>query len=89
MGIKKQIMAINQVIDIRTNILYYKDKEEFKKVFELVVLCHKPTYRVSTDGEIIRERTVEELRFSIVDSNLDTFIKLLSDLKKAKEDDLK
>jgi len=80
---------MNHLISVRTNILYSKDKEEYKRWQELIFLVDKPQYRYSTEGEIIRERSVEEVRFTVSDTAFEELLQILSKLKTAEESDLK
>ena len=84
---------MNTIVSVRTNILYQKQKNEnqedvFKRHQELIFLVEKPTYRFSGQGEIIRDRALEELRFVVSQNNFDTLIKMLEELKNAEETDL-
>jgi hypothetical protein len=86
---------MNQLISIRTNIFYSKeqkakkdDKDLFKKQQELVFLVDKPTYRYSNEGEVIRERGLEEFRFCVSEKAFAQVIDLLTKLKDADESDL-
>lgn len=79
---------MNHLISVRTNIIYSKTIEEFKRFQELIFLVDQPTYRFSTEGEIIRERQVAELRFTVSDKTFDELIKILLKLKDAEESDL-
>ncbi len=87
---------MNTLISIRTNIIYEKlekendlHEDEYKRFNELIFLVDKPVYKFSNEGEIIRERVIEELRFVVSEKNFDTLIKMLTTLKDAKENDLK
>jgi hypothetical protein len=80
---------MNIIVAIRTNIFYCKDKNGlFKKHHELVFLIDKPSYRYSTEGEIIRERILDEVRFSVSDNNFDQLIDQLKKIKDTEESDL-
>lgn len=86
---------MNHLMSIRTNIIYSKNKkgninepDNFVKFQELIFLINKPSYRVSNESEIIRERNIEELRFVVSEKNFDTMMDLLNKLKIAEESDL-
>ena len=87
---------MNHLVSVRTNILYgKKDKkeerhheDEFNKFHELIFLIDKPFYKRSTEGEIIRERGVEEARFIVSEKAFDDLIKILVKLKDADESEL-
>ena len=79
---------MNTLISMRTNISYSKKGEVYRKFNEIILLCDKPTYRPTNEGEVIRERGVEELRFFIANDKIDDLIKLFETIKKAKEEDL-
>ena len=88
-----QIM--NHLISLRTNILYAKkakkeetEPDEFKRYQELIFLVDKPNYRYSTEGEIVRERGIEEVRFTVSEKAFDELIKLLVKLKDVEESEL-
>ena len=85
---------MNTLVSVRTNIVYAKKKkqdekaeDEFVRHQELIFLVDKPTYRYSNEGEIIRERGLDEVRFTVSDKAFDHLIKLLEKLKDV--DDIK
>lgn len=74
---------------VRANIFYGKnDKDELKKHFEIVLLVDKPIYSVGNEGNIIRERGVEEMRFTVAEEAFDLFISHLKEIRGANESDL-
>lgn len=86
---------MNHLISVRTNIIYAKKKkqdekepDEYKRFQELIFLVDKPNYRYSTEGEIVRERGVEEVRFMVSERAYDELIKLLVKLQSIDESDL-
>jgi len=86
---------MNTLLSIRTNILYSKkdkkkkeDADEFVKHHELIFLVDKPKYQQTNSGEIIRERAVDELRFTVSERAFDELIKLLVKLQNADESEL-
>lgn len=87
---------MNTLVSIRTNIVYAKKKkkedshheEEYSRHQELIFLVDKPAYRYSNEGEIIRERQLDELRFTVSEKSFETLIELLKKLKDADESDL-
>jgi hypothetical protein len=86
---------MNHLISLRTNILYAKkakkektEPDEFKRYQELIFLVDKPNYRYSTEGEIVRERGIEEVRFTVSEKAFDELIKLLVKLKDTDESEL-
>ena len=86
---------MNTLLSIRTNILYAKkdkkskeDADEFVKHHELIFLVDKPKYTQTNSGEIIRERAVDELRFSVSTTSFEALIELLTKLKDADESEL-
>jgi len=86
---------MNTLVSIRTNIIYAKKKkesekseEEFERHQELIFLVDKPNYRYSNEGEIIRERGLEELRFSVSKKAFEELIKLLVEFKDIDESEL-
>ena len=79
---------MNQLISVRTNILYTKVGEEYIKLNELVLLVDEPSYKRTNDGEVIRERGVKELRFTVTEKAFEDLILFLTDLKNAGEGDL-
>lgn len=80
---------MSTLIDIRTNILYNKDKENnFKKFFEIVFLVDKPKYSQTNSNEIIRERAVEEFRFNVSEKGLESLIETLAKIKDIDESQL-
>jgi len=86
---------MNTLLSIRTNILYCKkdkknkeDAYEFVKHNELIFLVDKPKYTQTNGGEIIRERAVEELRFTVSEKAFETLIEHLIKVKDLDESEL-
>jgi hypothetical protein len=79
---------MNHLISINTNILYTKNKEEFKKYYELIFLIDQPSYKRSNEGEVIRERGVQDQRFVISEEAFDHFIDYLKTIREANEEEL-
>jgi len=79
---------MKQIADVRTNIFYTKEGEEYTKMFEVVLLLDCPTYRRTNDGAMIRERDIEEVRIMVTPKNADTLAKLFEGLKDLTESDL-
>ena len=80
---------MNTLKSVRPNIFYVKDNEgNLQKVIELVFLLDKADCRYNTEGEIIRERNIQDFRFLLAESNFDSLIKLLTEIKDLKESDL-
>jgi hypothetical protein len=77
------------LLSLRTNILYNKVGEVFKKHFEIILLVDKPSYEKTNEDEIIRKRGIDELRFVVSEDNFDKFVKILEDIKTVKEEELK
>jgi hypothetical protein len=86
---------MNTLVSVRTNIVYAKKKkqdekaeDEFVRHHEVILLVDKPNYRYSNEGEIIRERGLEEVRFIISEKSFENLIQLLKLLKDADESEL-
>ena len=86
---------MNQLLSIRTNIYYSKkekkskdDADEFVRHYELIFLTDKAKYIKTNSDEIVRERAVEELRFTVSEDSFPKLIDLLTKLKDADESDL-
>jgi len=86
---------MNHLVSIRTNILYGKkekkdqsEPDEFNRYQELIFLLDKPTYKRTNDGEIIRERGIEEVRFTVSQNAFEELLKVLIKLKDVEESDL-
>lgn len=80
---------MKQLLSVRTNIFYFKKDDDFKRQQELIFLVDEPSYTYSNEGEIIRERGISEVRFTVSETNFDTLIKLLTEFKNAEEEELK
>lgn len=80
---------MNHLLSIRTNIMYSKEKEKYNRFQEIILLVDKPLYRYSTEGEIVMERGIEELRFVVSVIAFEDLINVLSKLKEADESELK
>jgi hypothetical protein len=79
---------MNHLISIRTNVMYAKDGDDYKRYQELIFLVDKPQYRQTNGGEIVRERAIDELRFTVSDIAFDELINLLQKIREADEKDL-
>lgn len=86
---------MNHLLSLRTNILYAKkkkkaeiDPDEYTRYQELIFLVDKPSYKMTNDGEVIRERGVDELRFTVSEKAFDEMMKILLKLKGAEENEL-
>ena len=79
------------ILQVRDNIYYTKEKsdgEEYTKIHELIILLDNPSYKRTNEGDIIRERGVEEVRFAVTDKGIDNLIEVLQSYKEAKEENL-
>lgn len=75
---------------IRTNIYYTKDGEGVEtKHHEIVLLLDKPEYTRSNTGEIIRQRSIEEQRFTVTNDGFKGLLAGLLEHIEAEEKDLK
>lgn len=80
---------MNHLLSLRSNIIYSKSKEgEYKRFQELIFLVDKPEYRKSTDGEIVRERGILEMRFTVSELGFEELMNILTALKNAENSDL-
>lgn len=80
---------MNNLIEIRTNILYTKDdQDEYNKFFELVLLTAESGYQLNNQSKIVREHKIKEHRVIVSESNLDAVISNLQQLKDVKEKEL-
>jgi hypothetical protein len=81
---------MNQLIQIRSNIFYSKDdKGKETKQHEIVFLVDKPYYTTTNEGEVVRNRGVDERRIVISEESFDGFIEALKEIKNVKQKDLK
>jgi len=80
----------DELIQVRTNIFYVKDKDEkMQKVNELIFLVDKPSYSINNEVEVIRDRTIEQKRICVTENQLELLIIQLLHIKDATEKDLK
>jgi hypothetical protein len=82
---------MNQLVSIRTNVFYLKEpntEKEFTRLQEIILLVDKPKYTYSNEGEVLRERAVEELRFSVGEEALEQLISQFEKLKNVDPNDL-
>lgn len=86
---------MNTLKTIRTNIYYIKKvqddgtvTDEYKKMNELVFVIDKPSYRLSSEGRVIRERVIEDFRFTVDEESFDAFITFLLKIKEERESSL-
>lgn len=79
---------MNELISVRTNIFYEKEDKKFKRVQELVFIVDKPIYSRSNEGEIIRERGLDEFRLAVDEDSFEKLIEVLENLKDVEPDEL-
>lgn len=79
---------MNQLVEIRTNIVYTKENDNYKKLQELIFLIEKPSYKFTNEQEVIRTRELTELRFTVTEKVFDQMLSLLTHLKDINEEDL-
>lgn len=82
---------MNQLLEVRKNILYVKDAAtgEFSRIHEIVLIVDKPSYNKNIAGEIVRERGCDQLRFTLSsDEQYDAFLKILTKYKEIDESEL-
>ena len=79
---------MNQLVEIRTNIVYTKENDNYKKLQELIFLIEKPSYKFTNEQEVIRTRELTELRFTVTEKAFDQMLSLLTHLKDINEEDL-
>jgi hypothetical protein len=84
---------MSQLLQIRKNITYGKKDskdEELIPIHEIILVVDKPQYTRTNEGDIIRERGCEQLRFTIEgDEAYDKFIAIFIAYKESKPEDLK
>ena len=86
---------MNQLISVRTNLFYRKkekkqkeDEDVFIKHHELIFLVDKAKYNRTDSGEIVRERAIEELRFTVAEDSFEMLVKILLHMQSADESQL-
>lgn len=80
---------MNSLISVRTNIIYSKaENGEMKRHQELIFLVDQPEYRRSTEGEIVRERGIKELRFTVSEGGFKQLMEILAKLQTVEESEL-
>jgi len=79
---------MEQLITIRTNILYTKSGEEYTKFNEIILLTEQADYSLNNEGSVIRNRGIKETRFCIASEKLQDVIDYLQSLNDAEEKDL-
>lgn len=86
---------MNELIQVRTNIFYLKNKakdkkgnDQFIRHNEIILLIDQPKYTHTNSGQIVRDRGVDELRFCVAKDNLDALIKTLEQLRDVDESEL-
>ena len=83
---------MNSLVSIRTNIVYSKEVKKgegkYNRHQELIMLVDKPKYTYSNEGEIVRERGLEELRFTVSEKGLQQLIEMLEKMKEVEPDEL-
>lgn len=83
------------LLSIRQNIKYAKkpkkqqdDADEFIRIDELIFIVENPTYRYTNEGDIVRERKVDQFRIDVLNKDIDLIIKTLEGIRDSNESDL-
>ena len=73
---------MNQIKTIRTNEFFAKQpgSDEIVKIHEIILLVDKPVYKQTNEGEVIRERGLEEFRFCATEKGLTQVVEYLQTL---------
>jgi hypothetical protein len=86
---------MNTLISVRTNLFYCKkekklkeDADEYIKHHELIFLVDNAKYTQTNSGEIVRERAIDEVRFTVSTKAYDELINVLVRLKDIDETEL-
>lgn len=79
---------MKHLASIRANVLYTKEKGDYKKINEIILLTDGPEYKYSNEGEIVRQRSLEEHRFLVDNSGIDNLIAVLEKIKEVENEDL-
>ena len=79
---------MKHLASIRANVLYTKEKGEYKKINEIVLLSDGPEYKYSNEGEIVRQRSLQEHRFLVDNAGIDNLIAVLEKIKEVENEDL-
>lgn len=84
---------MNRLLQIRTNIYYTKTKEEgaeevYNKFLELVFLVDKPLYTKTSEGEVVRNRGVDEVRITVAADDMPSLIEVLQKYSTVDEKEL-
>lgn len=77
---------MNTLIQVRANVMYAKKKDEsgndkYERYQELIFLVDQPAYRLSNDGDIVRERKIAEMRFIVSDDSFGQMMEMLEELR--------
>lgn len=82
---------MKQLIQVRNNIFYKKtdDDKELTRLNEIVMLFDVAEYKTTNEGDVIRNRAIEECRFIVSQDSLGGLIETLEAYKNADETDLK
>ena len=85
---------MNKLHGLNTNTVYHKkpkkhkdDPDVFEKFTELIFILERPSYGFKNDGTVIRERAIEECRFTVSNENLETLGKTILALKDIDDED--
>ena len=81
---------MKQLIQVRNNIFYRKTEEEGELVRfnEIVLLFDVAEYKTTNEGDVIRNRAIEECRFAVSQDSLGSLIETLEAYKNVTEKDL-
>jgi hypothetical protein len=72
---------MKQLSSILTNVYYLKEKDKYERLRELIFLVDKANYIYSNEGDIIRERSIEQVRFSTNENGIGRLIEVLQKIK--------
>jgi hypothetical protein len=83
---------MNQLLEIRQNIYYKKEKVEdeyeYKKIHEIVLVLDEPKYTRTNEGNVVRERGCKEVRFAVTADMFENVVEVFTKYKDLKEEDL-
>ena len=72
----------NQIVTLNSNTYFASDKgQPGQKIHEIIFITKTPVYKALSDGGVIRDYELKDVRITVPDSGIDALIGFLQALK--------
>jgi hypothetical protein len=80
----KHLISISYNKIFKKEVQLFKEEQELTPYYEIVLILDKALYKLNNNREVVRERELEEARFTVSEKSLDFLIGELEKMKKDK-----